>query len=410
MKSRIILTFGNCQVGKSSFINTIKGSEIAKVGGWGEAVTTATHFYEIGPSNLLYKNDPNDSKLYIIDTQGLSDSNLMRSDLEILTQIRMKLFEENCSELAGILIFDSATASSVQIKRVIRTALQLFGAKLMASVIGITCKWDELTEDLCAVRSKIYEEIREIPIIKWQNNTEEEIVTGEKMEAQLLELTRALARIRPYKVEEIKLLDEECRRRAEILRENDPNRYSVVFEEYVEKVVQEYEVEETYTEVEKKYTDDESIRKRAYELQQAAGTHTVKKTRVVPTEQLQEYMDVEIKFIPKCSEGLRKYFIFGPREKTNWTEIYQVPVKRHRYSTVNIVEEFREQEYYPIENYMTLAIAETHEVTKNRMIRKQRIQELQGMREIKLERFDLSYYISKVRLQMINENKRLNSL
>ena len=406
----MLLTFGNCQVGKSSFINTIKGSEIAKVGGWGEAVTTATHFHQIGPSSLLFRSDPSDYRLSIIDIQGLNDSNLSRSDAEILSQIRMKLFEENCSELAGILIFDSAMASTAGIRRVLNTALQLFGPNMMASVIGITCKWDELSEGEVAVRSKTYEDMRDIRIIKWQNNTEEERVSQEKMDLQMHELTQALAGIRPYQVNEIKEMENECKRIAEVLRAKDPNRYSVTYENYVDMVVENYKEDEEYKEIVMKFTDEDSIKRRAYELQQAAGTHPVNKSRVVPTQQLQSYMDVETRHIQRSRDGDRRYGMFGPREKITWTETQQVPVQRQRYVTVNTTQNYVEQEYYPVENYRQAAMAETHEVSKTRKVDKQRMKNVPKKREIKVEKFDFSHYLSQARLQMINENKRLASL
>ena len=145
-------------------------------------------------------------------------------------------------------------------------------------------------------------------------------------------------------------------------------------------------------------------------MQQAAGTHPVNKSRVVPTQQLQSYMDVETRHIQRSRDGDRRYGMFGPREKITWTETQQVPVQRQRYVTVNTTQNYVEQEYYPVENYRQAAMAETHEVSKTRKVDKQRMKNVPKKREIKVEKFDFSHYLSQARLQMINENKRLASL
>ena len=409
--SRMLLVFGNTQMGKSSFINTRVGYNMAQAGdGGGESTTAVIRIYDVGYSRVFFPEDEGHTKLSIVDIPGLRDSKLTFTTEEILDKIKFKLFEEKCIQLDGVLIFDSFQSSMITLRSSLDSAKGLFGPKVESSAIGILTKWDDTDEGQREKKAKGFAAITNIPTVRWQNETEDSNPTEEVKVEQIANLQRALKRIEPYYVDEINKLEEECKERALALRENNPDRYNTVPQEYTEQKVEIYSEDEEYLECEPVYTTEEAIEQRALELRERAGTHPVQITKVVTEDRKEYYQEVETKEISHTVEGSRKYIIAGPREKTTYTTTYQTPVQRERIVKAEKCQNEVVQEYYPIENYRQLAINEKKEVKKTRRVSRQKLTPVTKIRDNKVEKYDFSHYIQEARKIMIEEYRKKSAL
>ena len=281
MKSRVILTLGNSQLGKSSFINTLKGECIAEVGSYGVSQTAKVSTYDVGESKMLFQNDPSESRLIIIDVPGFQDSHLRIEDTEISELITLKLFELDKEYIDLVLLFISAISSSISIRQTLQASLSVFGEPIRSSIMIIVTKWDKLTVKEMAIKRAQYSKFTEFPLVEWINDTEEEKIDNNKKLSQLEMVSASLNRIEPYILREITKLKDLCESLAFKIRYEDNDRYGIEKVYHKVKVPATRVEKEMYTEYEKCYKTEQEVMNRANQLRNNAGTHSVTKYRQV---------------------------------------------------------------------------------------------------------------------------------
>ncbi|OMJ88640.1 hypothetical protein SteCoe_9335 [Stentor coeruleus] len=411
VSNRFVLLFGNTQVGKSTFINHLKGKIIALAGDEsGRSTTTNVTFYLIGPSRILYPNDPESSLLYLIDIPGLRDTALKITDEEILEAIKFKLFELNCDKLDAVLLFESVKSSAMALRTNLSQILKVFGKNIQQTILAIITKWDDIDEDEANAREKNLNNLKNISFIKWINQTPDNELSTELKSNQYSLLVEYLSRLFPYRLEDMKRLDEECEKRAYQIREMDPDRYRDQVEEYDDNKIDEYSTDEEYEDFEPKYKDEESINSRAHELQKAAGMRPVIKQEIVNEEVKETFTDIETRETITVVTGGRRYIIAGPREKQEIKTVYHVPVQREKIVSKPKNVEKLVNEYYPIENFRQQAINERIAVNKIKRVKKQRLVNYKNMKISKVENHDFSFYLEKAKKTMLDEYRQMSSL
>ena len=140
MQSRIVLTCGNSQIGKSSFINTLKDEIVSEVGQGGVSKTKSVAAYDVGESKRVFEKDPASSRLIIIDVPGFQDSELTFLDKNITELITCELLRLGKDHIDLVLLFDSAISSTISIRRTLDIMLNSFGENILESVVGIVTK------------------------------------------------------------------------------------------------------------------------------------------------------------------------------------------------------------------------------------------------------------------------------
>ena len=409
MKSRVILTLGNSQLGKSSFINTLKGECIAEVGSYGVSQTAKVSTYDVGESKMLFQNDPSESRLIIIDVPGFQDSHLRIEDTEISELITLKLFELDKEYIDLVLLFESAISSSISIRQTLQASLSVFGEPIRSSIMIIVTKWDKLTVKEMAIKRAQYSKFTEFPLVEWINDTEDEKISNALKSSQLEMVSKSLDRIMPYRLTEINKLKEKCDILAIKIRNNDRDRYRIEKIYYKVKVPVTRVEKEMYTEYEECYKTEEEVIDRANQLRNDAGTHSVTKYRQV-TESYQEAYTVVEKMPTQRSYTTHKRLLGLKIKSTThyYTEWNDVVVTKYRTSYREVPQEYTDDEYYPIENYITQARNETQEVKKYRDKIINETEEETRCEEIKHEKHDIAYYKEKAKEEIVKNFRTLS--
>ncbi|OMJ71273.1 hypothetical protein SteCoe_30575 [Stentor coeruleus] len=401
MATRLVLVSGGSQVGKSSTINTLIGRPVARVGGYGISETLHVTFYEADNSLSLFPNDPQTTKLILIDVPGFRDSHLRISDDEISEIISKKIFELGQEKLDGILLFESASAPSIQILPNLNSLMRVFGSEIGKSIIIVTTKWDKLLLREKNKRRDAYIKFREFLFVEWINDNEDFMLENQFKEEQLRNLANGLRERQPFKLNGIERLKEECLNLAKTLHKKDFVNKTI---EYTEQVPVETIEKENYTEYVNAYTDESSIRSRAYELQRQDGTHSVSNTRSV-TKYYQEPYTVIEKRPRQVTQTHRKWFLMFEwvSHVETFTVYDEVSVTKYRDVPRQERETYYTYEYYPVENYLSKARNEQKKVTKQRDKKVTKIVTEKKFKEIKIERFSLSHYYPEAQKKMAKQ-------
>jgi GTP-binding protein EngB required for normal cell division len=162
---------GPSQSGKSSTINFIAQSDIARAGsGNGISVTSEAEVYEIGPNEYL------EGMIMFTDLPGFFDSRLTITDEEILDTIKECLLRatEEHRILKGIILTESVQSDTNQILSSIHKLQQICGAEVKKSIIVLITKADYISlfnEKYQGIVS-MCEQYR-IPYVEWSNKIEE---------------------------------------------------------------------------------------------------------------------------------------------------------------------------------------------------------------------------------------------
>lgn len=187
------ILIGTSQSGKSSTINTISQSEIAKVGeGDGSSCTTKPKRYDIVSEALK-------AKVTLIDFPGFLDSDFKLSDEEILILLKAEILDliSNNNSLTGFIIFESVGSDFSQLQSTLNKLCSLCGLEAKKSILVIISKIDY--EDTSAARSEYTIQLctkQSIPYVKWTNELNN--VSSEFLRSQFESLRCSLLSIKPF--------------------------------------------------------------------------------------------------------------------------------------------------------------------------------------------------------------------
>jgi predicted GTPase len=138
--NKIILILGPTRSGKSCFINTITGYNLAKVGDDSGDSTTKDH--EIYESFI--DGFPRPEKFKLVDSMGLDDSDESGlADPMILASTLYSLREEmekTNNILKSIYVFESLTNDSNQIQKTIKKIKAVFGEEISKNIVVLLNK------------------------------------------------------------------------------------------------------------------------------------------------------------------------------------------------------------------------------------------------------------------------------
>ncbi|PPR03423.1 hypothetical protein CVT24_012692 [Panaeolus cyanescens] len=135
--------------GKSTFINTIMGKELAKVG---HSLLSCTQEID----TYTYVDSRDGRRIIFVDTPGFDDTNL--ADfliLQMITQWLSKTYSANV-KLSGILFFHRISDNRMGSTAIhhLEVFLNLCGNSSLANVVLVSNMWDELKEEIAVEREK----------------------------------------------------------------------------------------------------------------------------------------------------------------------------------------------------------------------------------------------------------------
>ena len=119
---KTFITIGETQQGKSSFIKSRTGKSVA-IGNGRDSCTKSPELIT-------------SSKEKFIDSQGLHDTDIVKTDKQIIEELMATLLQSK-EDFGGFLLFQSARATGCQYKRVLQFLQTIFGDehKTMTMVI-----------------------------------------------------------------------------------------------------------------------------------------------------------------------------------------------------------------------------------------------------------------------------------
>ena len=409
-QERLILTAGNTQVGKSSFINFIAENEVAPIGGYGQSATLNVHKYGIGQASKLFPED-NTSTLSILDVPGFRDSDIRKSDEAISKDIIAHVLMQESFYIDAILLFESCSADSNSNKVVLNDLMNIFGSNIKESIIIVTTKWDKLDEDEYILKEKYFNDLKKnFKCVKWINlkmtldrRNRWESFALEIYDTQITNLISELRNTKPYDIRNIGKLNDHINLTAKKLKETNPDRYTIQHIKFDKEVP--YEVEETKNidVTEKKYKTESEIQKRAEELQRLKGKRNVCKQRQAQrtlTTPYTEYI-LKPKIVPVKYKTSAGWITF---EYVVDQIVYEkVPETRYTYTTENYTENYNEMEFYPISEFIEQAKNEIW--TVNRPIKQKvtRTKKVQDTLVKKIEAFSDDHYVNLAKQEIALE-------
>ncbi|KAG6915881.1 hypothetical protein DXG01_009418 [Tephrocybe rancida] len=148
----IILVMGSTGVGKSTFINTLLGSQVALVGHELQSETAHVHAYPLSADGAR--------RIFIVDTPGFDDSST--DDREILRRIAIWMAKSYRDDMrvAGIIYLHeiSMTRMTGATRKNLDMFEKLCGPDAAASIIFATTKWKEVKQDIGEKRERVLRE------------------------------------------------------------------------------------------------------------------------------------------------------------------------------------------------------------------------------------------------------------
>lgn len=403
----IVLLVGNSGNGKTSFINTLLGETVSQVGSEGVSETFSVNAYDVGESNILFKNHPPGSRLIILDTPGFQDSNMRFLDKNITDSITSKLIELGKESIDLVLLFESAFSSSISLRPTLKILLNEFGESILQSMVGVVTKLDKLNDKEKSLRRAALSNFTQFPLVEWINDTNDKKISSELKSSQISKLSSAIKGKQPYHLSSIDKLEQQYESLAKKLRDEDNDRFEIKTECFIVKVPVSRVVDEEYVVYEKAYETEEEIRKRAEELRVNSGKYSVQKVRQITEEFDEEYID--IKRVPRevayyCPEKI----LFITIGHTCYTTVYdEVKVTKYRRASRIVPEEYTDYEYYPVENFIEKAMSETKPVSKIRKNTIHDIKEEKKCEDTMHEKHNFLYYKEKARLKIEENFKNL---
>lgn len=299
---RFILLVGATESGKSSFINTIINSQSKPTGKSRNSITRSVEIVNSGSSKLLYPDDPSGSTLFLIDTPGFFFNDLSINNDKILEDIKDACSYLNAESLDAVFIFDSAVSDFYSITSNLLLLIKIFGEKIIWSSLGITTKWDLLSPKALDLVTLSYKNPF-ISLVKWINDNGKQSLNSTQKSSQIQQLSNSIKPIVPYKLQNLCAYNTYLASVAIKLQSNDTNRYiskvisvsNVTNTSYIEKIYT--------TSCQSTYKDTSSIEKRALSLQSSAGTHLVKKTRLITLNATKSILVKETRYthLENCS-------------------------------------------------------------------------------------------------------------
>ena len=285
-QERLILTAGNTQVGKSSFINFIAENDIAPIADDGQSATMNVQKYQIGRASKLFPED-NSSNLSIIDVPGFRDSDIRKSDEEISKDIIAHALMKESFYIDAILLFESFSSDSNSSKVVVNDLMNKFGSKIQESILIVTTKWDQLNEDKYIMKQRYFDDLKmNFKCVKWINlkmtsdlRNRCESFALEIYDTQIKNLISELRNIKPYDIRNISKLNNQIKFTAKILKETNPDRFKVQHVEFRTEVPYKVEIVKNIEITERKYKTKSEIQQRAEELQKLKGKRNVLKLK-----------------------------------------------------------------------------------------------------------------------------------
>ncbi|OMJ77040.1 hypothetical protein SteCoe_23438 [Stentor coeruleus] len=211
-----VIAFGPSQVSKSTFINYIAKSQVAKTGtGSGESTTNSACLYKINDSEITC----------LIDLPGLFDSRLKISDEAVLNMTKEKVLEARSSDsiLKAFLVFESLDSELNKLKNTLAKLCSIFSSQVMSSIIVIASKSDSTKFPEKKVALNNYCSEKGLKLICWSNFVE--MITEEQRILQENELIQAINEIPKVNADWIEELQNKINEKAQVLanQQIEPN-------------------------------------------------------------------------------------------------------------------------------------------------------------------------------------------
>jgi len=258
-----VILFGPTQAGKSTTFNNLCGrvcsaSDSAEMGdGSGESVTVETSLCS--------------SKIgLLLDTPGIDDSKLRFTNQEAGKKVALGVAAAGVKAVK-FLVVESMANDAIALKRTLAALVQSFGDNVLASVVVLATKPDNLPEPKREKRSQTLSELAakfKVPeMVKFQHPEE---IDPTRRDAQEKELQSALDRVPATQTTDLEDLNSKVQARARLLSEGQAPLVQEQIVEVPEQYVEPREVDDTYTE---EYVDYEERQEQYEAMEQYEGTY-----------------------------------------------------------------------------------------------------------------------------------------
>ena len=250
---KFVLIYGETQAGKSTFVNAINEQKVAESGsGNGLSVTSIPSVHSKQFMKNIQNGIPANFKLFMMDTPGNLDTQLRWSDDIILKNIQFAITSSSrVNKIDVIFLAESLATDSMQLTRNLQKLKNLFGPKVMKSIVVLGLK-PELSK-------RMFEDSRRIDAVSaecrklgvpfliyesrkahnWYNNQFKSFMN------KIFDKS-----VQPYEMNEIDQIRQRIESRAQQLMRAAPKQYRTVnFTVQVDKL-EPYQTQETYTDVE----------------------------------------------------------------------------------------------------------------------------------------------------------------